>query len=236
MEGDNRWHLPIFDGIGDSVLATLVESSSVHQYRAGSIIVEQGKPIEGLQVIHRGIVDLSHINGHHECGVLLLSAKDLIMPSATLFGEGALLSARALTTARVLVIETAAVNTALAQSPILANNLMKAVSGQWRMAVRSILDLNCRSAAQRVGAFLLRIADLQPEEKAAELPISKRHLAVRLGMTAETLSRMLQVLAKHGLHLRGRTIIIRDRSAVEQFCGPNPYARADERSLDVFAL
>jgi CRP/FNR family transcriptional activator FtrB len=113
---------------------------------------------------------------------------------------------------------------------------MKAMSGQWRMAVRNILDLNCRTAAQRVGAFLLRIADLQSDTSAPVLPIAKRHLAVRLGITAETLSRMLQTLADHGLHLRGRVIVVRDRAAIEEFCGPDPYPDKDERILDVFAL
>jgi hypothetical protein len=55
-------------------------------------------------------------------------------------------------------------------------------------------------------------------------------------MTAETLSRMRQVVAGHVLYLRGRTIIVRDRAAIEQFCGPDLYSRSHERSLDVFAL
>jgi CRP/FNR family transcriptional activator FtrB len=184
----------------------------------------------------RGIVDLIHVDGEGECGVLLLSAKDLLLPATTVFREPALVSARALTDTEVIVIEDAAIRSAVDQSAAFATNLMKAISGQWRMAVRNILDLNCRSAAQRLGAFLLRIADLQADSGAAVLPISKRHLAVRLGMTAETLSRMLQVVAGHGLYLRGRTIIIRDRAAIEEFCGPDPYPRRDERVLDVFAL
>jgi CRP-like cAMP-binding protein len=104
------------------------------------------------------------------------------------------------------------------------------------MAVRNILDLNCRTAAQRVASFLLRLVDLQPDTGAPILPIAKRHLAARLGMTAETLSRMLQVVADNGLHLRGRTIIVHDRARVEKFCGPDPYPSADERALNVFAL
>jgi CRP-like cAMP-binding protein len=192
--------------------------------------------LDGLHVVLRGIVDLNHTDGDGECGVLLLSAKDLLLPATTLFREPALVSARALTTTRLVIFEEPAMRSALSQSTVFATNLMKAISGQWRMAVRNILDLNCRSAAQRLGAFLLRIADLQGGSGTAVLPIPKRHLAVRLGMTAETLSRMLQVVANHGLYLRGRTIIVRDRAAIQEFCGPDPYPEKDERLLDVFAL
>lgn len=230
-----RW-LPIFDGLEENLVRDLIQNASIHQYRAGATVVRQGEPLDGLYILIRGILDLTHVDGERDCGVLLLSAKDLLMPSVTLFNEPALVTARALTTSRMMVIEGNAVELTLSQSTAFAANLMKAMSGQWRMAVRNILDLNCRSAAQRLGAFLLRIADLQPDSETAVLPIPKRHLAVRLGMTAETLSRMLQVVARHGLYLRGRTIILRDRQAIEEFCGPDPYPQNDERSLDVFAL
>ena len=167
--------------------------------------------------------------------MLLLSGKDVLLPGAALFSEPSLVSARALTPTRVIAIEMQAVTSALGRSMRFSNNLLKAMSGQWRMAVRNILDLNCRTASQRLGAFLLHIADLQ-DDAVPMLPIPKRHLAARLGMTPETLSRMLQLLANNGLHLRGRTIVIRDRAQVDRFCGPDPYVNRDETGLNVFAL
>lgn len=228
--------LPIFAGLDQAVVEGLLQHSITRSYAAGALILKQGDPAPQLNIVRRGIVDLIHLSEKSECGVLLLSSRDLLLPATTLFREPALVSARALTSTRTLAIEGEAVETAAERSPVFAANLTKAISGHWRMAVRNILDLNCRTAAQRVGAFLLRIADLQPDSTAPVLPIGKRHVAVRLGMTAETLSRMLQTVADHGLHLRGRTIVIRDRAAIEDFCGPDPYPVRDEHSLDVFAL
>lgn len=236
LSGSDHAALPIFRGIGEHLATTLLDASSANQYRAGSIIVRQGDPVDGLSIVRSGLVDLTRIDGQHECGVLLLSARDLLLPAASLFNEQSLVTARALTTTRMIVIDKRAAAAALAQSPAFAANLMKAMSGQWRMAVRNILDLNCRTAGQRLGAFLLRLVDLQSDSPSAVLPIAKRHLASRLGMSAETLSRMLQVVASHGLHLRGRTIIVHDRAQIEEFCGPDPYPERDERDLDVFAL
>ena len=233
---DELGDLPIFNGLSDNLLDDLLRNASALHFRPGELILRQGEFTSRLHVILRGIVDLTHVSSKSECGVLLLSGKDLLLPATTLFSEPALVSARALTNVKTLALDGITVEAALARSTVLTNNLMKAMSGQWRMAVRNILDLNCRSAAQRVGAFLLRIADLQPDTTAPVLPIAKRHLAVRLGITAETLSRMLQTVADHGLHLRGRAIVIRDRKAIEDFCGPDPYPVRDERLLDVFAL
>ncbi|HEV2594815.1 MAG TPA: helix-turn-helix domain-containing protein [Sphingomicrobium sp.] len=228
--------LPIFDGVDRQLIERLLERCSARQYRAGALIVRHGELVPALHVVLRGIVDLTHISGKSECGVLLLSSKDLLLPATTVFQEPALVSARALTNSKILMLDGSDVQAALDHSTAFAANLMKPMSGQWRMAVRNILDLNCRSAAQRVGAFLLRLADLQSPSSAPLLPIAKRHLAVRLGITPETLSRMLQTVADHGLHLRGRTIVIRDRAAIEEFCGPDPYPQKDERPLNVFAL
>jgi CRP/FNR family transcriptional regulator, transcriptional activator FtrB len=227
---------PIFDGLEAGHVRHLLASCRGLQYRAGSIIVDQGASFSGLYIIYRGLVDLAHIHGDHDCGVLLLSTKDLLLPAAALYAEASLVSARALTTTKLVTFEAGAVNRVREESGVLTGNLLKAVSGQWRMAVRNILDLNCRTAAQRLASFLLRLVDLQAGAGPPILPIAKRHLASRLGMTAETLSRMLQVVADNGVHLRGRMIIVHDRARAEKFCGPDPYPSSDERALNVFAL
>lgn len=227
---------PIFDGLDDALASRLLYSCIGLQYRAGSFIVRQGEPLVGLHLVYRGLVDLAHVAGDHECGVILLSTGDLLLPATTLFGEASIVSARALTTTKLVVLDQGRVDEVMSETRALSNNVLKAVSGQWRMAVRNVLDVNCRTAGQRLASFLLRLVDMQPDATAPILPVAKRHLASRLGMSAETLSRMLQVVADNGVHLRGRTIIVHDRGRAEAFCGPDPYPGADERALNVFAL
>ena len=103
-------------------------------------------------------------------------------------------------------------------------------------AVKIILDLKCRSPSQRLGAFLLRLHDAAQPGPPAEVPFSKRQLASRIGMQPETLSRTLQTLAANGLYLRGREIMVTNRAAIEEFCGPDPYPPATEYELGVHAL
>src|SRR5690349_24205730 len=147
---------PVFDGLEDRDADRLLSSCSGLQYRAGSVIFRQGASFDGLSIVHRGLVDLAHIDGDHECGVLLLSSKDLLLPAAALYAEPSLVSARALTPTKLIRFDAEAVISVTRTSGALTSNLLKAMSGQWRMAVRNILDLNCRTAAQRVASFLLR--------------------------------------------------------------------------------
>lgn len=227
--------LPIFDGVEKELTRTLLSQFSSQQYRAGATIIDEGEKIDRLYIVQLGIVDLTRVDGEHECGVLLLSAKDVLMPAAAIFEESSLVTVRALTTTKLAGVSAEVIRSAALQSSHLARNIMKVMSGQWRMAVRNILDLNCRTAAQRLGAFLLHLADLQ-EDGAPILPIAKRHLASRLGVAPETLSRTLHIVAANGLHLRGRAIIIHDRARIERFCGPDPYLDSDERRLSVYAF
>lgn len=228
--------LPIFEGVEKELARTLLSQFSSQQFRGGATIIDEGEKIDRLYIVQLGIVDLTRVDGEHECGVLLLSAKDVLMPAAAIFEESSLVTVRALTTTKLAGVSAEAIRAAALQSTHLARNIMKVMSGQWRMAVRNILDLNCRTAAQRLGAFLLHLADLQEEDGPPILPIAKRHLASRLGIAPETLSRTLHIVADNGLHLRGRAIIIHDRARIERFCGPDPYLERDERRLNVYAF
>lgn len=235
-EFDELRRAPVFSGVEEGLVEGLLEQCSTHHFRVGATIVEQDRQLDSFRMISRGLVDLTRIQGQREFGIFLLAAHDLLLPAAALFKERCLVSARALTRTKICTIPVPAIVAAMRQSPQFAVNIMAVTSGQWRMSVRNLLDLSSRTAAQRVGVFLLRIADLQAESAAQVLPIPKRHLAARLGITAETLSRMLQTVAKNGLYLRGRTIIVRDRAKIEAFCGPDPYVERDERELGVFVL
>ena len=177
--------LPLFDGVELSVAELLVEAFAACQYRAGTLLIESGDCVSKLQIIHRGIVELCRVDQEgHQFGVLLLSAKDVLLPAAAIFEERSLICARTLTTTRMLEIEADLVRSAMKRSAALTFNMMKVTSGQWRMAVRNILELTGRTAAERVGAFLLRLADLQDGAASPVLPIPKRSLASRLGIYA----------------------------------------------------
>lgn len=233
---DSVRSLPLLRSLGDERLEHVLSYSSVERYPSGTVLFKEGGLPDHLHVLLSGTVELYTSHAPRDCGILLMSAGDLFMPAAALFNEPYLNSARALTTSRILLLNAKVAREEFSRSAELAMQISKVLAGQFRMAVRHVIDLKCRNAAQRLAAFLLRLVDESDVPGTAELPIPKRNLASRVGMTAETLSRTLQTLADNGLVVRGNRVLLRDRSRIEAFCGPPPYADVAEEELGVHAL
>lgn len=228
--------VPLLAVLPPAVRDRLLASSTIERFAPRGEIFQNGKEAQHLHIILSGIIDLAAAHRGSECTALMLAAGDVFMPAAALYAEPYLVSARALTASRILKIEAGVVRHEARTCVELARGLARVLAGQWRVALKIILDLKCRSPSQRLAAFLLRLHDAAQPGTVAEVPFSKRQLASRIGMQPETLSRTLQTLAANGLYLRGRQIILTNRAAIEEFCGPDPYPPATEYDLGVHAL
>lgn len=229
--------LPLLAVLDAESLARLVQFASIQRHPAGTLLFNEGDDPQVLHVLISGTVEIfSNARGvGPERGVMLMNSGDILMPGAVLYSEPYVAAARTLVPSRLLALDGAAVRAEAAASADFAMQLGRAMTGQFRVAVRQVVDLKSRNAAQRLGSFLLKLADNSGASH-PELPMRKRNLAARIGMTPETLSRTLQILANNGLLLRGREIIVRDRDRIESFCGPEPYRPPTEDSLQVHAL
>lgn len=228
--------VPLLERLPATSRDRMVEAARIERFAPGTRIFAEGDIPQHLYVVLSGIIDLSCSYKRGEVTALLLARGDVFMPAAAVHEEPYLVSARPLTAAKILLIDAAVVRSETAKSPELALAIARIIAGQWRVALKIILDLKCRSPSQRLAAFLLRLHDAEPRGMIAEVPFSKRQLASRIGMQPETLSRTLQTLAANGLYVRGREIIVTDREAIDLFCGPAPYSSASEYELGVHAL
>jgi CRP/FNR family transcriptional activator FtrB len=228
--------IPLLRSVPDAVRERLLDAACVERFTPREEIFAKGETAKHLHVVLSGIVDLSCAYKGSECTALMMAAGDVFMPAAALYAEPYLISANALAASRILMIDSKVVRAEAERCTELALALARVMAGQWRVALKIILDLKCRSPSQRLAAFLLRLYDASEADSPPEVPFSKRQLASRIGMQPETLSRTLQTLAANGLYLRGRHIIVTNRKAAEEFCGPDPYPPASEYELGVHAL
>ena len=228
--------VPILSTLPAAVRQRLIDASRLERFAPRAELFRDGELPRHLHIMLSGLVDLSCSYRGQEYTAMMMAAGDVFMPAAALYAEPYLISASTLAPSRILMIDAEVVRQEARDCSDLALSLARVMAGQWRVALKIILDLKYRSPSQRLAAFLLRLHDGAQPGPPAEIPFSKRQLASRIGMQPETLSRTLQTLAGNGLHLRGRQIIITDRAAAEEFCGPDPYPPASEYELGVHAL
>ena len=235
VDTDSVAGLPVFSGLGEAELARILEAASIERLPAGTMLFQEGDRPKALHVVVSGTVEIFANRSGRDWGVMLMNAGDVLTPGAVLFDEVYTTCAQTIGTCKILIIDAATVRSEAALSGRFAMQLGRAMAGQFRLAVRQVLDLKSRNAAQRLAAFLLKVAD-QSDTSAPELPMRKRNLAARIGMTPETLSRTFQILADNGLVVRGRQIIVRDRERIEQFCGADANRAPLDESLQVHIL
>jgi len=228
--------IPLFASISPASRKRLLDTARIERVPAGTTLFEAGEQARDLHVLLRGMIDIACSYRGKHCTAMLMTSGDVLMLGSPLYSEPYLVSAETLTACRIMKIDADLVRDEAQRSPELGLAIARLLAGQWRTALRIILDLKCRSPSQRLAAFLLRLHDSCPVGALAEIPIAKRQLAARVGMQPETLSRTLQVLGQNGLRVRGRQIIVTDRAKAEAFCGPDPYPDNGEDALGVHAL
>jgi len=132
-------------------------------------------------------------------------------------GDEHTFSAEAITDCKILVIRRSAVITLAAQDNDIAQQ-MWALTARELQRVQDHIMVLIKSARERVAGFLLEMAERAAGGGAVELPMSRQDIADYLGLTIETVSRMLTQLEKTAaIELpTSRRIVLRDRSVLSR--------------------
>jgi CRP/FNR family transcriptional activator FtrB len=166
-------------------------------------------------------------------------APDLLIPAAVVTNSPYLLQARVPEPSRFLLVQADAFREAVDRDPHLSRTVLGMMAEQFRRMVRQTKNLKLRSAAERVGCYLLSLSERQGTPNRALLPYEKHVIASELGMTRESLSRALAVLAKSRIEVDGQAVLIRDRALLIEAAAPDPLidpprpGTAEARMLDL---
>ena len=130
-------------------------------------------------------------------------------------GEDHSSSAEAITATTVAVLKRQTVVTMAQRDGDVARHLWNVTARELSRAQQHALLL-IKTAQQRVAAFLLDMAERLSAGRAIELPMSRQHIADYLGLTMETVSRILTLLeGAAAIELPAcRRVIVRNRSAL----------------------
>jgi CRP/FNR family transcriptional regulator len=107
------------------------------------------------------------------------------------------------------------------ESPALRPQLFAILCDEMSAAQDQMLLLGRKTAEERVVSFLLAIHRKRARSVEIELPMSRQDMADYLGLTIETVSRMMTSLTRRGLIAVGarHTVTLRQLSALREIAG-----------------
>lgn len=226
---DQLASLGLFAGVSRVTLDAVAEGALIRSCPAGVQIVEQGATPEFLNVLLHGCVEtVGKGPDGRETVVQILDPVDYFVLAAVLTDAPHLVGARTVEPAQLLLIPAQNLRDAAAGDHRLTLNILSAQALQFRTMIRRIKNLTLRGAVQRLGCYLVALRD-ETGSATVTLPVSKRSLAARLGMTPESVSRAFAALREHGVSVSGRTVKLRDPELVRAECGPDPLIDRDCR-------
>lgn len=151
--------VPFFAALPDDVRALLARDASLVRYGAGERVVTEGETGEACYVVDEGELAVLVSKGSGEHQVAVLRAGDLFGEMSLLTGEPRAATVRALGDARLVVVGSSSLRTALERAPDLATRLAEVATlrREGLLEARAALDAAARA---RVAAGSHRLREL----------------------------------------------------------------------------
>ncbi|MGQ0710811.1 MAG: Crp/Fnr family transcriptional regulator [Rhodoferax sp.] len=206
----------LFEGVEAGVLSLLAQAARPREVRAGQQIFAEGEPAQAFYAIARGQACLLRYSLQGEEKVHQLLGEGDLLAEAAMFLDPAVYPMTARATGDILLyaVPRQALLNACDASPALMRTLLCALSRRLYQAMNRIDHLSLNNAGQRLVAYLLELRR-QSHGNWLDIPVSFAVLAGQLGMTPETLSRLLQKFRQDGLVSgKGRTVVLLDAEAL----------------------
>lgn len=197
---------PWLAAVPAAVLEQLTRHAILHRVPAGSLLFEQAEEPAFATFLIGGSVELLAVRGEEEMLVELVEPVDLMLLAAVLNRQPYLMRARVLDEARLLLVQVDVFRRAVGSDHALCLAMLACQAAQFRRQVKQAKNVRLRSAEERVGCYLLKLVQKAAPGAAVRLPLEKRLIASQLGMTRETFSRSLAVVARHGLRVDGEVV------------------------------
>lgn len=214
--------LQLFAGVSEELLDTMLKVSFLQRFPAHVELVREGDPADFLHVVLDGQVEVYSAYRDRETTVSVIGPGHSFIVAAVLVDRLYLKSARALTTARILMIPSDAVRHVFAVDACFARTLAIELASAYRTVVKELKNQKLRSSLERLANWLLAHDRSTGSTGHFTLPFDKKVLASRLGMAPEVLSRSFTTLAAYNVRVNGPVITIADRDALIRLAQPCP--------------
>jgi CRP-like cAMP-binding protein len=210
-------NLELCAGVGEQTVRQIALQARMLRVPRGQTIVRRGERPAGVFAVVHGAVKVRLPQAEGDGLILaLLGPGDTFGKAACVLDGPSKVDLVALEESLVVEIHPGALGAQMARDARLARNMASALAAKAE-ALMTEFEHGMLPTLQRLAAYLESIAEptRAPEVWTARLPVSKTLVAARLGMKKETLSRLLQRLARRGvIAVARREITILDRASL----------------------
>jgi CRP-like cAMP-binding protein len=211
--------LAYFEDWPSEVLDRLSLGAKMISVQKNDMLAKKGEVMDYLYVLVSGMVRLYiPLPNNMERVVALVHPGEGLGESCLVLNEACPVHAVACKDSHLLAVDPMVYRQELARNSILTSKTLERVSRRLMENLRDMEICSQRSSVQRVACYLMRH---QPTPQTAafkfQLPARKQDIAAKLGLTQETLSRVLSFLDKQGLiQMSGGQISIEDGSKLTE--------------------
>ena len=207
--------LPMFHRTPRPQLAELARQALARQAPQGSTIAQRGERLPGLMVVRYGLVKLA-LKGDSERVLRLVGAGQTFGEAALFLDQALPVDVTALADTALLIVPAAPLLALFDSDPRFARGLLASLCQRLHMMVVDFEAATVHGARERLASYIGSLASPGPVAETAQLPAAKAVIASRLGMTKETLSRLLRAFMDEGLiAVANREITLLDRARLD---------------------
>ena len=210
---------PLFSGLFPEELEQLLAHARVREVKSHEAIFAEGDKAGAFYFVVSGAVRLYRLSPKGDEKVI-----EIIMAGST-FGEAVVflgghypLYAAALSDTKLVEIPTNDFVRALKANGAMALRMLASISIRLHQLINDVQALTLETAGQRVAGYLLEQCPPGAQSADVHIVVHKNVIASRLGVKAETFSRVLATLRDLGLiSVAGSDIHVADRLGLEKW-------------------
>jgi len=183
--------IPIFSGLTEEQIKGLSGISLLKKYPKGAVIFDPYRKAEGFYVLKSGKVKIYRTNRGKEQIIRIFTAPAFFGEAAAFMGSNFPAWAETIENSEIVFIPRKAFIELMKKDPEIAMRLMAVMAQRLVYLTNVIESLSLKDALSKVASYILR----QAQEKEGEEFVFRTNLAaMELGLTKETVSRMLSKL------------------------------------------
>jgi len=206
----------LFGNLAPEHIGKLAALSRKQTVRRGNAICGQGEPMPAVLSLAYGsaMLALRRPDGGRRT-VRFIAARECFGLATALHNRPCPVDVIALADSLVIAVPVPPLLRLLSMDPDFARDLLRELSDDYLALLEELQASVQKSAVQRLASYLASLAEPNgtPHTWIARLPVSKTLLADRLGITKETMSRLLRELTTRGaIEVAQREITILDRN------------------------